>query len=475
MRLQAVASWGLPLTLVLALITTNPLMTMGVAVSFWSIALITWRLDEFPALTLACFMHWAAAAMGTIRADVLGIDLAKTSYFPHVVEATALTLASVTAFALAARIGWGWRPRPVAGAPLDDPGLDRRMFIAWLVASTVGTFLLGVSPAGLAQVMRSVIVLKWVLVLLIFYVALRRGRDYRLLAGVLLVEVASGFLSFISSFRTPLFLLVVAFAVVRRERNNVQRWLGAAVLGMVIVALGAIWQSIKGDYRMYLSGGTGAQSASAGITRGSGAAKVVDLASGVGDRGVGAALDDLALRIAYVDFFAAAMSYVPAVRPHENGGRLKIAFMHVLTPRLLFPKKKTLNDTADTERYTGIPLARTAGYTSVCLGYPAEAYVDGGRSLMVLPILLLGCLFGLMARRFATSCVDPLLGQAMAAVAFVQFATLELSFTKMLGGYAMTAIVFEAASRFVAPRLSPWLWSRKPTTAGSTARAIRTA
>jgi hypothetical protein len=442
----------------LAWLTPNPELTAWAAASFWVIVYATWRPGELPALPFAALMQWVASSLALLRANALGLELWATLPLPGLETAVALSLLAVTVFAVTARIGLGWHARPMPDLPAAAGGLERRLLIAWGLASAIPALAV-VSPlSGLSQLVLGLANLKWVSVLLLFFVALRRGR-WTLLWIVLVVEVGLGSLAFFSSFRTPLYLLAIAFAAAGKPgKVRTKQWIGAAAIGALTLVVGIAWQAIKTDYRAFLSGGTGAQVIRHDITAQEQLSTLTDLIAGLGDRDTGLLVDDFILRMSYVDYFAATISYVPAVRPHEHGQRVVAALGHVFMPRLFFPNKPVINDTEDTARYTGVRVEDFGRHTSVCLGYPAEAYIDGGPMHMAWSVAFFGLVIGFIARRFATQQIDPLLGALMVAVIFVGVATIELSFKKLIGSAFILLIVFEGTCRFVLPRLSAWLW-----------------
>jgi hypothetical protein len=127
----------------------------------------------------------------------------------------------------------------------------------------------------------------------------------------------------------------------------------------------------------------------------------------------------------------------------------------VLTPRLLFPNKASIDDSARTEKYTGVQVSGTEQGTSISLGYVAESYIDFGVKGMFAPILLLGLFYGLIYRFFADHQRYRVLGFAMATAILVFGAyTIETSNIKLLGGNLMALIVIGLFSKIA----GGWFW-----------------
>lgn len=217
--------------------------------------------------------------------------------------------------------------------------------------------------------------------------------------------------------------------------------------------------AIKSDLRDFLNAGTGQQ-----VVLRSPTERLKGLADQIGAL-EGDALADaseaLVERLAYVDFFAIVLQRVPAILPHEDGAILGVAVRHVLTPRLLFPDKANIgSDSEMTNKYTGLNLASAREGTSVNLGLPAEAYIDFGRELMVLPMLAIGILCGLAYRGLAWS------GRGHGLVLSYGFAVAALltlpsagTLLKLIGALLTNVIVLGAIKMVATPALARLLRS----------------
>ena len=79
-----------------------------------------------------------------------------------------------------------------------------------------------------------------------------------LAAAVVLVETIIGLGSYFSGFKTVYFLGAVALLSVRSRSSRIA-WAGLAVVGVLAVGLGVVWQAVKLDYRPFLSQGESSQ------------------------------------------------------------------------------------------------------------------------------------------------------------------------------------------------------------------------
>jgi len=216
--------------------------------------------------------------------------------------------------------------------------------------------------------------------------------------------------------------------------------------------------AIKSDLRDFLNAGTGQQ-----VVLRSPTERLKGLADQIGALEGGALADAseaLVERLAYVDFFAIVLQRVPTILPHEDSAIIGAAVRHVLTPRLLFPDKANIgSDSEMTNKYTGLNLASAREGTSVNLGLPAEAYIDFGRELMVLPLLAIGILCGLAYRGLAWSGRGGLVlsyGFAVAALLTLPEAGTLL---KLIGALLTNVIVLGAIKLVATPALARLLRS----------------
>jgi len=157
-------------------------------------------------------------------------------------------------------------------------------------------------------------------------------------------------------------------------------------------------------------------------------------------------LESLTLRVSYVNFFAQTLMHVPEAMPHENGALWLGTITHVLMPRLLFPDKEVLDDSARTTLYTGITVAGAEEGTSIGLGYVAESYIDFGPPWMFAPVLLLGLVYGFVYRYFIAGARFRLLGFAAGTALLLPCVdNFEMSNVKIVGGFIMSLLVMLVA------------------------------
>ena len=152
-----------------------------------------------------------------------------------------------------------------------------------------------------------------------------------------------------------------------------------------------MWTAVKGEYRIFVSGGQAAQIVTVDYT--TRLAKLYELVANLDLDALANAADQLLRRMTYVEFFSVVLVYVPANLPHTLGAILWDAIIRPFMPRLLFVDKDEIDDTARTNLYTG-GLAGSSEGTSISLGYIAEAYIDFGTFGMFAALVAIGLFYG---------------------------------------------------------------------------------
>lgn len=164
-------------------------------------------------------------------------------------------------------------------------------------------------------------------------------------------------------------------------------------------------------------------------------------------------------RVSYVGLFGSVISHVPAVEPHSNGELWLGAITHVLTPRILFPEKKVLDDSARARRFTGMRLSGAEEGTSIGIGYMAESYADFGSWGMFFPIYLLGLFLGRIYRNFCANPQSALLGAAIAtSILFSVIQAFAMSNTKIVGSLVVLCLAYVALNAAFGKNLLRWLY-----------------
>lgn len=281
------------------------------------------------------------------------------------------------------------------------------------------TYALGISDALL-------------MVVAIKYMLDRKHRGMVALIFIYLIGVS--FYSFFSNWKDPLSILLVAF-LVRIEVFNLRQALRLTPILLPIFLLLFVWQSVKGEYRTFLNGGAFSQQIV--VSQEDALAKFQELASEAvtsSDLLSDDRINATYRRVGYLEYFSSAVSKVPTEIPHEQGRLLWSNLEFSLLPRFLAPNKGVKDDKAKVEKYTDCSFGSYGG-SSFSLGHYCEAYIDWGRTGMLIQLFLFGVLGGglclITLRR--TLNLNPLLSLGILWVCMKPWGTFQQDMVTMTG------------------------------------------
>lgn len=224
-----------------------------------------------------------------------------------------------------------------------------------------------------------------------------------------LAVVTLSFYSYFSEWRLPFTILVITLLTSVRtfELKQVTRFAPILLPSLLLIFL---WQSVKGEYRAFLSGGQRTQAVL--VNRTTALTKFQELSIEAVNKGI---VNDTVMastyrRAGYLEYFSAAAQKVPTEIPFEKGNLLGESLTFSLVPRILYPNKGHKNDRAKVERYTDYYFGAES-FSSFSLGHYCEAYIDWGPTGMMLQLIFYGIagvlIIGLIKSRYPT--INPLL------------------------------------------------------------------
>jgi hypothetical protein len=216
------------------------------------------------------------------------------------------------------------------------------------------------------------------------------------LYGVIFVEFVLGLSSyFASSFLNILLFTLIAYSAVNKK---ISYWQGVffVIMGLFLFHIAVLWTASKTAYRGYLNKGQVAQTVA--VSRDQARSKLLELIVKVDATTYNNAIEEMVNRIGYIQYFAAAVRFVPNRIPFENGKIYAASISHFLVPRFINPNKQVLDDSKHTNKYTGLGLSGRERATSFSLGSFADAYIDFGPVFMFIPIFLFGLMIGFFYR-----------------------------------------------------------------------------
>ncbi len=450
--------------------SANPFLTPFSLLLLPVLASLLWFQGEPPVLLFACYFQWLQSSVAIFYTNFYGIALGSVPGGAQLVEATGLSLIGILVLAAGMRLALVKRDTHVTErAARESRQLQPAAIFTLYLAAFAGLYFAGRLAAFLPPLRQPLLAagtIKWVMVFLLAYAVVKQRRGYALLAITVIVEFFTGILGFFSGFKGVFFVLLV---VLPSAHFIFRGWRLAqfSLMAAMVLAFALIWTVIKTDYREFLNQGSRQQVVLVPVPER--VAKLQSLVSGLTWPAIEAGLEDLILRVGYVNYFALTLANVPANLPHEHGKLWFGAVKHVLMPRLFYPDKPVINDSERTSLYSGVVVAGEEQGTSISIGYIGESYIDFGRVGMFAPILLLGLFYGGIYRFFVYSSRHTTLGYATATAILIFGAfNLETSNIKLVGGNLMAFLVMALFIKV----MGAWLW-RIATNPGVTLRPRR--
>lgn len=437
--------WVAALLLIPSLLGPDPLLSAVTIVVGVLIVHMVWRQGETQTLLFICAYQWLQVFAPVLQAHIAGVPLVQLLGGLQFVNASWLSLAGVAVFSA----GAGYALRRVAPKEKDGANSPIKELVGInqfnLVAFWAGIFLADAVVSGVVRIpginvaWQPIAMLRFGAALLLFQSVFANNRGWGYLLLVAGVECVVGFLGYFSGFKLVFYLLILGASSLLHYRPSVR--FPFAVCVLLLLGFALTWQTIKRDYRMFLSGGEREQSVTVSVEE-----RLNYLSQSVrslnADSFAEAAERSLS-RIGYVTYFGHCLSNVPNYVPHAGGRLWKEALMNVFMPRILFPNKMVFNDSARTNEFSGIQVAGAHQGTSIGIGYVGESYIDFGVPGMFVPIgffgLFVGAGYGFVLRTLKPHGVGVAMGTSLL---FASNLTLESSNAKMMGAFMSSFLVY---------------------------------
>jgi hypothetical protein len=469
---SALALWGL-------FFSANPILTPAGVMVLPILGSLLWLRGEPPILLFSCAMQWLQAMLAVFYADYYGSPVEDFWGVPFMEQATWLSLGGIVVMAVGMRLALLRHRAPPSAEMLAE--VKRlsvpHLFLGWLAAFLVVLLITGVAFAvpGLTQLLLGVTNIKWVALYLLAFSVLASREGYGRLMIAFVLEFVVGLTGAFGNFKEIFFMVFLASLSQPTKLSTLNRLLVVTLVPLLIAA-SLIWTTVKMDYREILRSSRDAEgnrlSADERLNQ------LGNLVSAIDDESIAKGTEDMIARIAYTEFFARTIAYVPHVVPHENGALWLGAVLHVVQPRLFFPDKESVNDSRRAAKYTGLSIsgAEEGEGTSIGIGYMGESYIDFGPTGMLLPVFLLGLFLGAVYRYFAQCHRSSLVGSAMATG--VLFSTIQMfgnSNVKIVGSMVVACLTMFVVNKWVGSRAMEWLRVRRsfvPPMATARARSI---
>jgi hypothetical protein len=310
-------------------------------------------------------------------------------------------------------------------------------YVAFLPASVL-VGIIGHAVPALSQPAHVFGLLKFVLIYLLAARVFATGRNAYLLVLVVAAEIVIGSIDGWAHFKEGFFVVLIALAASSRRFTFKQvAFMLAGIAAMVYLSLG--WTAVKKEFRREIAG-SGALTSLAWLA---------DKYFG-GELDFAAAAPDLLQRVGYNKFYAMIMN----ANTDNMQGIYQRALLHIVTPRVFFPDKAVLDDSAQTAQALGWSIDED---TSIGLGYVAQAHIDFGFPGLLVPMIVLGAITGVIYAYFLTRPAPPLIREACAVTCLFNALAFAGNVDKQLGGLIWALLVLAFALRYGAAILHRWL------------------
>lgn len=274
--------------------------------------------------------------------------------------------------------------------------------------------------------------------------------------AIVLFEIILSFSGYFSGFKDYLLIILASLLAFKIQFNFRQTILITIISFLTLYTL-IIWTAVKPEYRKFLNGDEKSQTVV--VSKSDALGKLLELASNFNSKNYNYEEIYYLLvdRISYTEFFSLSMEQVPQFIPHENGQLLLDAFDHVLTPRILNPNKKAINDSEMVNKYSGKRVSGEEEGTSFSLGIVAEMYIDFGIYLMHPILFLFGVFMGFMYRYIIMNSLNKLWGCALVMNFLFLFNCNGVATKKVVGYLLMYFIVYLCFRFFLLKRIDKYL------------------
>ena len=442
--------------LTIAGLPSSPNATLWV-VCVLTLPLAVWLLggkQAYPVLLWVIGVIWLQIIGDVVVADLTGTVLSDGWLGPYRAEAILWSSCALLALALGMRSGLrlgGWIFQAVDPIDIDSMARNGRSvslhrITACYFASLVLTQILGsiaTSVPTLAQPVLALTLIKFVCIYVLAAKVFESEHGYRWLILVSLVEMVTGLTGFFASYKEAFIVILIALASCRRPARA-GKWIFAASTVVAVVWVSLVWTVVKKEYRQYVSANPIEERVEWMANRFFGDSRI----------DYGDAVVKLFERIGYTGLYASVLERQDSGALGSDLNFYASAVEHVLTPRILFSDKPTLDDSKITTALLGTRIDQD---TSIGVGYVAQAQVDFGFPGLLLPMLLIGFVMGTAAKFFMTRSAPLIIRAAFTTASLFLCFQFAANIDKALGGFVVGCLAMGLALKFGYPMIAQWL------------------
>ena len=447
--------------LVVAINTPNPVETTWTVLLLYFITRVFWWQHYPGILLLVLFIPFAEVHTAILEANNFGISIEEL--YPVLGGKRTFWLASfgMLMVALGLRLGlipiWSKLSLPWHQLKTSAENINaNKLLTAAVLVSILGLFLR--SLIGYESSFRQILTYYsgisnalYVTFALHFWIVRRRAW---LFIFVFLLIILNSFYSYFSDWTIPFLILGISYLIGIKHFRTKQLGTTLPIIlpGLLLIF---IWQSVKMEYRAFLSGGRKTQAVV--VSRDEALNKFSDLANeAVQEERLfdDAVVQDTYRRAGYLEYFNAATHKVPEEISYRKGALFMESANFALVPRVLNPNKGIKDDKAKVELYTDYYFGENS-FASFSLGHYCEAYIDWGPNGMMIHLFIYG-LFGAVLMRITairTRNLNPLLSYGILWSIMFPWGTSQSDMVTVLGttvwGALSHLVIFLPAYRWL--------------------------
>ncbi len=434
-----------------ALGSTNPALTLFAILTPLILARFLWRNKEIPFLFGALLLQWLSITVKIYYANYLDKAFQSVYDYPdHIRDAFTLSLIGIIMISLGIYV-INYGTKAVNTDVLTFHALNiniRKLLRFYIIVIILYPILnrLSFTLGGLQQPLSKLLDFKWALFTILFIATTAQKQYQKQFIILVVIEILIGLTGFFSSFKDYLFILLIIYIGFNYRKLRIGQLIGLSIIMTILIVFVFSWQSIKQEYRKYLTEGKLTQTSTRSTF--DALSKLNELVGTIDQKKLNEGFELTVNRLSYIDYFSATQSHVPLKEPFANGELWGGALGRIFQPRIFFPNKKVIDDSEKTTKYTGIQVAGREQGTSISLGYITETYVDFGPLTMHFILFLFGCLIGLIYRYVINNSHSVLYGFAFTTPLFLIIYSYETALDKMMGAIVMYFIIYLVISKF---------------------------
>lgn len=391
----------------------------------------------------AVLQFWLSITIKLFYADFSGVPYVGLSSSVNIVQTTYLSLTGFCVFCFG--LWLAVKDLKLTNEKMNElfssPVNFKRILIVYAVVSVLNTTLKSFVffIPGLAQLFSGLLQMKLGFLFLLLFYAFKTRKNLWLVLFIIIVEIILSLFSYFSSFKDIIITAIVIIALFP-IRLSVRESVFAFILAGGFLYSIFIWQTVKGDYRKFLSAGERSQNVV--VSQEDALKKLQELSEKSGNANKDDVLYQTIDRVSYIEFFSQSTENVPLRIPYENGRLWTENILHVLQPRIFFPNKEAIDDSKMVNKYATRKVAGAKQGASFSLGFMAESYIDFGPYFMFIPIFLVGWLLGFIYKTIMLQSINYLWGFTMVSSLWININCNGTPGTKVLGWILMYYIAF---------------------------------